>query len=82
MKKNVCVQVKTNKPRQECVLKPRQECDILESSETYEQCGVVRTQPETVERCRAEVSPHFIVCIWPQENCYKMKMSGGSKGFY
>ena len=42
--KEVCIQVPTSEPRQECRKVPRQECDIQETSDTYEQCSVVPSQ--------------------------------------
>ena len=63
MSKDVCVPVKSSKPRQECVMKPRQECDIRQTTETVKQCGVVPAPRRAERRCTSEVSKSKIVTI-------------------
>ena len=56
MSKEVCVPVKTSKPRQECVMRPRQECDIRQGEESVRQCGVVPAPRRAEQRCSSQVS--------------------------
>ena len=55
MSKDVCVPVKSSKPRQECVMRPRQECDIRQTTESVRQCGVVAAPRRAEQRCSSEV---------------------------
>ena len=54
--KEVCVPVKSSKPRQECVMRPRQQCDVREITESVTQCGVEPAPRLAEQRCTSQVT--------------------------
>ena len=56
MSKQVCVPVKSSRPRQECIMRPRQECEVREGTESVRQCGVVAAPRRPEQRCSTQVT--------------------------
>ena len=54
--KEVCVPVKSSRPRQECTMRPRQECEVRERPESVRQCGVVAAPRRAEQRCSNQVA--------------------------
>ena len=54
--REVCVPVKSSRPRQECTMRPRQECEVREGTESLRQCGVVAAPRRAEQRCSNQVT--------------------------